>query len=187
MTYATLKYKIWIIDPTLLPLEDLPIQEHLRFEPCEKRLQQAYLRSLALAQGHLIPQSDVDALLDSDLSEPDGSRTASQHPNIQIERQAPNLRQTINYLQLWCCGGLDARDAIRGGREVETDHPDAEDWFTNYPSTSEDTERIERLRHLVELHDLYQLAKFADNIALVNSDLASRPGLEMEVSLVAVE
>jgi hypothetical protein len=89
----------------------------------------------------------------------------------------PDLRAAINQLQFWCAprnqqggGGSNSAECIG-------------DWATDESIVSEKgTDRVERLGHLVDMHDLYQLGRFADCISETDCGILSRMDPEIEVS-----
>lgn len=77
------------IDITLLPLDDLPLQQILHFRPCESSLATSYLQSMCAAEGYLVDRKKIAQVYE---------RSPDHHDVI------PDLRQSIHTLQLWCPG-----------------------------------------------------------------------------------
>jgi len=146
-------------DPTVLPLEDLPIQAHLVFEPCPESLAQSYLRCLALAEGHML------------------DRVALTRKPLPTEPYPfyLDLRKAINRIQLWC-GEADwhPRSRLESAACVG-------DWATDTSIESATGDRVERLDHLVDMHDMYQMERFADYISEADSRLLRRLDPETEL------
>jgi len=161
----------------MIPLEDLPIQSHLVFEPCPASLALSYLRCLALAEGHMLDRGNIQQHyknwnLGLRVDYPD----RPIHPLPTDGRPFyPDLRAAINRLQFWCAprnqqDGAAANSAVRIG-----------DWATDGLIASvKGIDRVERLGHLVDMHDLYQLTRFADCISEADSRLLSRLDPEIE-------
>lgn len=81
-------------DITLLPLDDLPLQQILHFRPCESSLATSYLQSVCAVEGYLVDRKKIAQVYE---------RSPEQHDVI------PDLRQSIHTLQLWCPGnGVDS-------------------------------------------------------------------------------
>ncbi|PBL02557.1 P-loop containing nucleoside triphosphate hydrolase protein [Armillaria gallica] len=76
-------------DITLLPLDDLPLQQILHFRPCESSLATSYLQSMCAAEGYLVDRKKIAQVYE---------RSPDHHDVI------PDLRQSIHTLQLWCPG-----------------------------------------------------------------------------------
>ncbi|KAK0206561.1 hypothetical protein DFS33DRAFT_598405 [Desarmillaria ectypa] len=74
-------------DITLLPLDDLPLQQILHFRPCESSLATSFLQSMCAAEGYLVDRKQI-----AQVYEP-----SPEHHDV-----IPDLRQTIHTLQLWC-------------------------------------------------------------------------------------
>ncbi|KZT62120.1 hypothetical protein CALCODRAFT_277835 [Calocera cornea HHB12733] len=82
-------------DPTLVPIDDLPLQEQLRFEAPEVTLQDSYLQCIARVEGHNLPRKVVSG----------------------IREGSSDLRQAINSLQ-WTCSGKYDLKSLRKDRTV---------------------------------------------------------------------
>ncbi|KZO94867.1 hypothetical protein CALVIDRAFT_500936 [Calocera viscosa TUFC12733] len=82
-------------DPTLVPIEDLPVQEHLRFEPAEAELQISYLQRIGWVEGHNFPRKVLSG----------------------IREGSSDLRQAINSLQ-WTCSGKHDLKSLRQNRSL---------------------------------------------------------------------
>ncbi|KAK0491033.1 hypothetical protein IW261DRAFT_1435294 [Armillaria novae-zelandiae] len=81
-------------DITLLPLDDLPLQQILHFRPCESSLATSYLQSMCAAEGYLVDRKKIAQVYEC----------SPEHHNV-----IPDLRQSIHTLQLWCPGnGVDS-------------------------------------------------------------------------------
>ncbi|KAI8975797.1 hypothetical protein BD414DRAFT_496942 [Trametes punicea] len=87
-------------DVSSVPLEGLPLQTVLHFQPCPIPLAASYLQALCLLEGRMVERSEVERLYarHSDLI---GERQADSavHPR-SIPQPPPDLRRTINQLQL---------------------------------------------------------------------------------------
>ncbi|PBK69622.1 P-loop containing nucleoside triphosphate hydrolase protein [Armillaria solidipes] len=97
-------------DITLLPLDDLPLQQILHFRPCESSLATSYLQSMCAAEGYLVDRKKIAQVYE---------RSPEHHDVI------PDLRQSIHTLQLWC-----------PGYGVESNWPLHHQPFTHEESTS---------------------------------------------------
>jgi hypothetical protein len=86
----------------------------------------------------------------------------------------PDLREAINRLQFWCA----QQPRSRSNSIVRTG-----DWSvdTSNFSTGLGEDRVARLGHLVDMHDLYQLERFADCESEIDSTFFSRADPELEV------
>jgi len=86
-----------------------------------------------------------------------------------------DLRKAINRMQLWCAradhhSGTRLNSAARVG-----------DWAIDRSIPFARDDRVERLGHLVDMHDMYQLERFADCISEADSRLLRRLDPETEV------
>jgi hypothetical protein len=167
-------------DPTVVPLEDLPIQTHLVFEPCSEPLAQSYLRCLALAEGHALGRLAVEKHLSERQSglrvdypdQPMHPLPTDPHPFYL------DLRKAINRMQLWC------EEDHCDSRSESTAH--VGDWARSDVSMASDTNVcVERLDHAVDMHDMYQLERFAESISAADSRLLGRMDSETEVGKIS--
>ena len=78
-------------DISLVPLEDLPLQSVLYFEPCHPTVAVPYLRGLCAAEGRLVQQDVISGLYN--IFSPDQSSNAVA---------GWDLRRNINALQVLC-------------------------------------------------------------------------------------
>ncbi|KAK0190937.1 P-loop containing nucleoside triphosphate hydrolase protein [Armillaria mellea] len=76
-------------DITLLPLDDLPLQQILHFRPCETNLATSYLQSICASEGYLVDRKKISQVYEC----------SPEHHDV-----IPDLRQSIHTLQLWCPG-----------------------------------------------------------------------------------
>ncbi|KZT24483.1 hypothetical protein NEOLEDRAFT_1179169 [Neolentinus lepideus HHB14362 ss-1] len=89
-------------DVSLVPLQDLPLQEVLTFAPAPPTIAASYLQSLCFAEGFRIDRQILTELYESpqgrDTGAPPGSADWSQNEDIQV---MPDLRSAINQLQFF--------------------------------------------------------------------------------------
>ncbi|THV08552.1 hypothetical protein K435DRAFT_15507 [Dendrothele bispora CBS 962.96] len=77
-------------DPSLIPVEDLPLQTILNFEPCPPPVAVSYLQAICCAQGYTVKREAMSQLHDGmGLGE-------------ESEMLSRDLRRSIHCLQLWC-------------------------------------------------------------------------------------
>lgn len=94
------------IDASLVPMDGLPLQKVLYFEPCAANIATSYLQGLARAEGYTIPPewirelySDTYRLAGTDIPSDTGPTTA------HVELPDFDLRKAIHHLQMWCTTG----------------------------------------------------------------------------------
>ncbi|KII95183.1 hypothetical protein PLICRDRAFT_34020 [Plicaturopsis crispa FD-325 SS-3] len=89
-------------DITLVPIDDLPLQNVLTFEPCPSPLAASYLQGMCAAEGSF---PDRDALVR--LYETTAQLHTIDLPDVPLHPHTetlpkPDLRRAIHQLQLWC-------------------------------------------------------------------------------------
>ncbi|KAF8913903.1 hypothetical protein CPB84DRAFT_1840683 [Gymnopilus junonius] len=100
-------------DISLVPTADLPLQSVIRFSHCPVDVATSYLQALCSAEGYSISRDTISQLYEGGLN-PDRNRQ-----RIRASKR-PDLRRTINELQIQCSmlSGSDAQ--FRGERHEET-------------------------------------------------------------------
>lgn len=95
-----------LIDTSLLPLHDLPLQNTLYFESPLKPVMSSYLYSLAQANGRIISKETADLIVDGSVHKALSADLLDQplHPLPTQEPHCPDLRQAINQLQFSLSG-----------------------------------------------------------------------------------
>ena len=89
------------IDISLVPVQDLPLQSILFFRPCPGNAATYYLQALCAAEGYHVDWKDIERLYSNPLG-----RVV---PDEYGCSNAPDLRATINALQLSSSGATAAR------------------------------------------------------------------------------
>lgn len=84
-------------DISLVPIEELPLQNILYFEPCSPGIATSYLQGLCMAEGHLVEKEFVSSLYMDPIPEQQCSDIFSVEPLPKHD-----LRRTINALQAVC-------------------------------------------------------------------------------------
>lgn len=94
-----------LTDVSLVPVDELPLQKILYFEPCEPEVGAAYLQGLAYAQGYQLPLEtlwqiycDTYELIGADMPQ-DASA-----PTAHCELPGYDLRRSIHGVQMECTG-----------------------------------------------------------------------------------
>jgi len=88
----------------------------------------------------------------------------------------PDLRRAINHLQIWC-----APDERHLNRSNSTAY--FGDWAIDATKlTGKGEERVARLGHLVDMHDLHQLQRFTEYESEADAGFLGRVDPEVEVS-----
>lgn len=110
------------IDPSLIPLDELPLQTILHFQPCPLPVAASYLQCLCEAEGHPL---SIDQLYET-LSGLDSVDFADAPTNFTpASLPIPDLRHAIHHLQFWC----PVKDKINLPKNVSEDpFIDLVDW-----------------------------------------------------------
>jgi len=89
------------IDPSLIPIDDLPLQTTLTFKPCPPPVATSYLQSLCCAEGHVLEPESIARLYESayDLNSIDFPDMPTNLMTASLP--TPDLRRAIHCLQLW--------------------------------------------------------------------------------------
>ncbi|KAF8655270.1 hypothetical protein AX16_003171 [Volvariella volvacea WC 439] len=103
-------------DISLIPLDDLPLQAVLTYQPCPSPVAVSYLQAICCAEGAAMERNSLVELYDStyevmsiDLPEASGVSANGKLP-------VADLRRAIHSLQLWC---VDASCLVRAGSGTE--------------------------------------------------------------------
>ncbi|KAF8591408.1 P-loop containing nucleoside triphosphate hydrolase protein [Ramaria rubella] len=94
-------------DISLIPLDDLPLQTCLHFEPCPSPLAVTFLQCVCLVEGHLVPRKQIEVtyartytLINCDESD----QPLVPYPSQRFP--CSDLRRALNDMQLWCSRDL---------------------------------------------------------------------------------
>jgi len=174
-------------DISLIPLDDIPFQKHLDFQPCPTPLAVSFLQVACLAENRALPREQLKSIYEKTYTlisndEPDA-------PCLPFPSQAPpcpDLRRAINQLQFWTSGvaegGVDADvawdDAMTGLCDERT-----VDWSfgsgeaTGSSSTAEDGSAA-------ATYDIYRIGKHAEYSSYVDAYLERRPSDMLEACAI---
>jgi hypothetical protein len=87
----------WKTDISLVPVHDLPLQAILEFKPCPAEAAVSYLQKLCSAEGYFVESDDLSQLYTS---------------------SAPDLRRTINALQVICLKETKSNEVAPGAAKT---------------------------------------------------------------------
>lgn len=149
-----------MLDLSLVPLEDLPLQMILHFQACAEHETVSYLQSIALAEGFNLERASLYGLLRESaelisLDVPD----EPLHPST-TELPSADLRQVVQSLQLYCCGGPTLQNSrYRGSSDID----DLADWTACFGAgMSEDS-----TSSIV----LYRIGKHSEAVSFMDSNI----------------
>lgn len=91
-----------MLDLSLVPIQDLPLQTILTFQPCSTPVAVSYLQGLCCAEGYLVERRSLLQLYEStyELSSIDLPDNPALPGSGYLP--VPDLRRAIHNLQLWC-------------------------------------------------------------------------------------
>lgn len=174
----------YLLDVSLLPLDDLPLQTTLYFESPPKPVMSSYLRCLAQASGREISQDAADSIVDGSVYKPLSADLPDQpvHPLPVQEPFCPDLRQAINQLQFASFSGSerlgeDAASAILPEGEGWTDGQESLcDWshLVDFGDTMVDRDRSSRA--------MAALWEFMEVVSVTDAHIDRRPVAALDVS-----
>ncbi|PPR06958.1 hypothetical protein CVT26_004278 [Gymnopilus dilepis] len=104
-------------DISLVPIGDLPLQTIIEFAPCPTDVATSYLQALCTAEGYSINRDAISQLYEGQLI---------PAPILQRAPKKPDLRRTINELQIQC-PALSRSHAIASDGTVAHSRSEAED------------------------------------------------------------
>ncbi|KAF9009047.1 hypothetical protein BDQ17DRAFT_96371 [Cyathus striatus] len=81
-------------DISLVPVSELPLQAILTMEPCSPSIAASYLQSISCAEGYMVEREALLELCSQD--------RGSSGVDGTLEVTSPDLRKSIQALQLWC-------------------------------------------------------------------------------------
>lgn len=84
----------------MVPVMDLPLQATLTMNFCPPAVAVSYLQGLCNAEGYLVPRDDISRIYNRTCPVP-LMETSSRY-SITDAFSVPDLRRTINILELWC-------------------------------------------------------------------------------------
>lgn len=99
-------------DISLVPIDDLPLQSVIQFTPCPADVATSYLQALCSAEGYTINRDVISQLYEGQLI------SAPKLQRISPSR-APDLRRTINELEIRCSTHSGSHVQLTGGSRVE--------------------------------------------------------------------
>ena len=98
----------YLPDVALVPVKDLPVQDHLVFTPCDVSLASTYLQVLALVESgfvHSVGRASVEKVYRSACAPLSADRP--DQPMHPIPSQPPlvsDLKRAMNQVMFWCAG-----------------------------------------------------------------------------------
>lgn len=93
-----------LIDPSLVPSDNLPLQTILTFSPCPSDLATSYLECLTLTEGYAASREHIKSLYESNHSSDEFDTSDGLVRSSVFAPCAPDLRRAINSLQFLCQG-----------------------------------------------------------------------------------
>jgi hypothetical protein len=162
-----------LADVSLVPLDDLPLQSVLKFEPCEAELATSYLQSLCEREVGSSPRRRWLRELYASTYQPIDADILDQ-PVLPFPSQSwpvPDLRRAISFVQFW---------ASHEPPKQEDNDPGSlgNNWSwscnTDEPEDSEETNDATS-------SSLSLIASFSDELSYANAYLERRPWDALEV------
>jgi hypothetical protein len=169
-----------IADISLVPTLDLPLQTILTFQACPAPVVTSYLQGLCSAEGYLVERDSLLRLYDSTCKWTDVPISSSA---MLVDFPVPDLRQSINCLQLRCSSMSTIPPSGRTVRwQTESEHSieDLSDW--NWSTTRESSPSVS-IADAEFLSHWRLVADHADLISFVDSQLVQSSFDESEVCI----
>lgn len=164
-------------DISLVPIQDLPLQTILSFQPCPPSIAASYLQSLCFMEGHPVERDSLLQLYGSTSKLDPIDIPNSSIPPISNKSPTYDLRRTINRLQIWCMPANPQPRYIPLWEEEHSSIEDLSDWTWaistgRKASTGSITDQILTVNTGIEGLSTRDLAfRHADLISFVDSDL----------------
>ena len=158
------------VDPTLVPLSDLPLQTILYFTPCPSPVVESYLGCLALAEGYSVQPDDLVKLCQSSKHKFYSIDLSEELVRSSMTCTLPvfDLRKVINDLQVACQISEDPKESCTQSLQL----PGRRD--SDARSLSEaDSCNVENIR---------RLSRFSDTLSYADCCITRRESAALEVS-----